>query len=330
MRIYGPQKSSDAISLTAEGQESIFWIRPGKRDNVGTSTKLILRKGKNPWAKVSKEAFIKSVETLVPNPPFPIRIEAGGQTTIRDENSFRSIRPEVPNKHSWSPTENIRLIEFGFVGKGLAGSCVIGLLENENIPVQQLVIKSKIVEVESQKFPLSKVFTMKDNEIEIKSTTIGTDTSGNIKADYSYNSGLRSTSVVSLHGITVPADLFPESWRVRNKQVRLSWPFPVSLVVDVTTPMDLDLNSARSEILNTEKMTEFEEELAYCIACGIKSKVDANYWQKLLEIIIVGGPVMRKGFERAHGTSERTMEYAQIIELPVQVLSLTNADELPF
>lgn len=43
-RIYGPHDSSEPISLTVEGQESIFLIKQGERKTPGTSTKLILRK----------------------------------------------------------------------------------------------------------------------------------------------------------------------------------------------------------------------------------------------------------------------------------------------
>jgi HSP90 family molecular chaperone len=43
-KVYGPHDSSEPINLTVEGQESIFWIKPGERKIPGTSTKLILRK----------------------------------------------------------------------------------------------------------------------------------------------------------------------------------------------------------------------------------------------------------------------------------------------
>ena len=43
-RVYAQHKSSDALNITVEGQESIFWIREGKREMPGTTTKLILRK----------------------------------------------------------------------------------------------------------------------------------------------------------------------------------------------------------------------------------------------------------------------------------------------
>src|SRR5258706_8012098 len=53
-RVYGPHKSSAPINITIEGQESIFWIKPGQLDIPGTKTKLVLRKNKNPWQKLSE------------------------------------------------------------------------------------------------------------------------------------------------------------------------------------------------------------------------------------------------------------------------------------
>ncbi len=54
-RVYEPHKSSEPLSITVEGQESIFWIRDGQRKMPGTTTKLILRKEKNPWDEMTEK-----------------------------------------------------------------------------------------------------------------------------------------------------------------------------------------------------------------------------------------------------------------------------------
>ena len=36
-RVYGPHDSSEAMNISIEGQESIFWIKPGQREVPGTS-----------------------------------------------------------------------------------------------------------------------------------------------------------------------------------------------------------------------------------------------------------------------------------------------------
>lgn len=52
-RIYAQHGSSGSLSITIEGQESIFLIREGKREQPGTTTKLILRKSNNPWERMT-------------------------------------------------------------------------------------------------------------------------------------------------------------------------------------------------------------------------------------------------------------------------------------
>ena len=89
-RVKGRHDSSPPLNVTVEGQESIFWIKPGQRDAPGTTTKLILRKV-HPWDKMSEDKFISSVENVIPNPPFKINIESTTQKRVRDENSFKEV-----------------------------------------------------------------------------------------------------------------------------------------------------------------------------------------------------------------------------------------------
>jgi molecular chaperone HtpG len=61
-RVKGPNNSSEPLNITIEGQDSIFWVKEGKRENVGTDTCLVLRKKKHPWDKMSHQQFITSVK----------------------------------------------------------------------------------------------------------------------------------------------------------------------------------------------------------------------------------------------------------------------------
>ena len=82
-RVKGPHESSPPLNIIVEGQESIFWIKPGERKVPGTSTKLVLRQNKNPWDNMTEEQFIKSVETVIPNPPFKIIIKTESQIKVK-------------------------------------------------------------------------------------------------------------------------------------------------------------------------------------------------------------------------------------------------------
>jgi molecular chaperone HtpG len=89
-----------------------------------------------------------------------------------------------------------------------------------------------------------------------------------------------------LHGIEIPSTLFPESWRRKNNQVKISWPFPLVIVVDIAGNNDLDLNSPRTEIILSEKWIDFEEKLAFTICNEIAKQVTPEYWNELKDILI--------------------------------------------
>jgi molecular chaperone HtpG len=285
-RVLGRHDSSPSLNITVEGQESIFWIRPGQKDAPGTTTKLILRKV-NPWEKMSEDEFIKSVETVVPNPPFKINIETSKQKKIRDQNSFKEVSAISLKDYSWKENENIRTFEIPIDKKeiGIIGSAIVAILESHGKPVERINLNSRDVEVEGVSYSLTKNLKLAENKItqESKSITISDD--GEIKEDSSTQQFASSTSRLSLHGIEVPTTLFPDFWRVKNNQVKISWPFPLIIVVDVCGKRDLDLNSSRTEIIKSEKWTNFEEELAFIICSGIAKEAGADYWNELKKIL---------------------------------------------
>lgn len=286
-RVYGAHDSSEAINITIEGQESIFWIKPGQREMPGTSTKLFLRKNVNPWDNLSEDEFIQSVENVVPNPPFKIKIETKSHTKVRDEYSFEEIKAESLKNNSWDKHENIREfnIEFSNEKQGFVGSVVVAILETHGLPTSSIEMTSKSIEIEGEHFALDKSLRMSSNEINESTTSITIDENGAIDQSDSYDHLCKSQSRLSLHGIEIPSTLFPESWRMQKNQVKLNWPFPMVIVVDVCGNMDLDLNSSRTQILMSEKWQKMEEILAFEICSGIANSVSTEYWNKLSELL---------------------------------------------
>lgn len=110
------------------------------------------------------------------------------------------------------------------------------------------------------------------------------DEDGEIDSSNSSNLLTRSKSLISLHGIEVPHNLFPDYWLTQKNQARLAWPLPILLVIDVCGPMDLDLNSSRTQILMSEKWLKLEEKLAHEIFSKIMEFVTAEHWKKLNKI----------------------------------------------
>lgn len=285
-RVYGPHKSSDPLNITVEGQESIFWIKSGTRETPGTSTRLILRKSHNPWDRMTENEFIENVENVIPNPPFEISIETQSHKKKRDENSFKEITSYSLKDYTWQENENIKFIDIPIDRKdiGLVGSATVAILESKNRPVERVELNSRDIEIEGESYTLERELRIDVNSIKESSKTITISDDGDIRTDDSSSKLASSNSKISLHGIEIPSSLFPERWRMKNNQVKINWPFPLIIVIDVCGNRDLDLNSPRTEIIISEKWTDFEEQLARIVCQHIKDSVEIEYWNNLFEI----------------------------------------------
>ena len=286
-RIYDSYRTSEPLNVTVEGQDSIFWIREGKRKMPGTTTKLVLRKETNPWERLTEDAFIRSVENIIPNPPFKIHIQTTSHEKIRDENSFIEKTVDSLKDNSWRVNENIRTFEIKLNDKnsGILGTALVAVLESHGSPCKRIELNSKDITIEDEVFTLEREISLDNNEITETSKSITIDDNGEIEKNTSHSVYSRSKSFVSLHGIEVPTTLFPDFWERKNNQVHLSWPFPLILIVDICGHRDLDLNSARTEIIISEKWVDFEEELAFLICGGIAKAVGLKYWSELKSIL---------------------------------------------
>lgn len=287
-KVYGPHESSSALSLIIEGQESIFWIKPGQRSKPGTTTKLILRQQQNPWKKMNEDQFIKSVESVIPNPPFSISIETKSHNKVRNENSFRELNASSMKDYSWRDHDNIKLfpIEFNNLSSGFLGSAIVAVLESHGNPIDQISMTTKRVIIEDEYYDLEKTLKLSGKEISLETTSITIDEDGTIESSNSSSRLAHSKSRISLHGIEVPSSLFPDIWTAQKNQVKLVWPFPILLVVDICGEMDLDLNSSRTQILMSDKWIKFEAALAYEILYSISATVSNDYWEKL-EVVLL-------------------------------------------
>jgi hypothetical protein len=287
-RLYAPHKSSEPLNITVEGQDSIFWIKPGLREIPGTTTKLILRKSKNPWDKMSEEDFIKSVENVVPNPPFTINIETNKEKRVIDEFSFEKVSVASLKDFSWKENENIDTFEIvlNYKEKGIVGSAVIAVLVEDGTPTNKIEINSKKILIEGNTYTLEKSLELWDSRIVQNSKSITINDESEISEDSSTQWLVTSKSQISLHGIIVPSSLFPDVLSRKRNQAKLSWPLPLIIIVDVGGSNDLDLNSSRTELLLGDKWMNFEETLAFQIFNDLANSVTPEYWNELKEILL--------------------------------------------
>jgi len=282
-RVYPDHKSSEAINLTVEGQDSIFWIKEGSKALPGTITKLVLRDTKNPWKDMTNDRFIKSVKNSIPNPPFLINIITETENSSIDENDFQSLTPtKFADSYYWKSYPNIKYLDISLNSSefGIKGIAQVAILEMKGMPKKEIFFEPNTVNIDGEEYVLKKKVWIRDNRIDEDSTSITIGEDFNINAYDSTNILAKSKAKISLQGIEIPCDLFPDSWNKKENQAIINFPFPITLIVDICGRRDLDLNSSRTEIITTEKWYDFEEKLAIQICQGICEVTSKKYWNK--------------------------------------------------
>lgn len=273
------------LKINVEGYDSIFTITKSNKKEPGTTTKLILRKAINPWDKLRNEEFIKVVKNSISKPEIPVEIITDKENISYTKQDFYKIKANSLKDYNWKKDENLKEIEFDFKLNGLEGCANLAFIQQNGIPVKSIDKLSETVEIKGEEYELSMEITYSTNEIRKSSSTIGITDEGEINQSSNYSNLAKSESRLSIHGISYPESLFP-TYYSRDKKAMIRWSFPMLLVLDIGGKNDLDLNSARNEILFNEKWEYLEQELAYIISKGIYENVNIRYWEKLKEILL--------------------------------------------
>lgn len=160
----------------------------------------------------------------------------------------------------------------------------IGILIKNGLPAEEIEILSKDVEIDGEIYTLSSNIKYKTNCITETSTSISVDEDGEIDTNTSWSERFKSKASLSIHGIEVPYNLFPDYSNRMSKAV-LKIPFPFSFRLDIGVNSDLNLNSARDQIIYDEKWLTFEENLYRIICRRLKDTLSSSDWKILNEII---------------------------------------------
>lgn len=275
----------EALHISIEGYESLFVISDSDKKEPGTDTILRLR-SVHPWDRMNENQFIQCIKTIVPNPAVQIEIETEKGKESYTSAYFDELDLEPLLDYSWNNTKNVRKIdidltceEYGFKGRGC-----IGILVRNGLPVEEVEILSKDVEIDGQVYTLSSNMKYEYNCITETSTSITVDADGDIDTDTSWSERYKSKASLSIHGIEVPYSLFRD-YSNRMSQAILKIPLPFSFRLDIGVNSDLNLNSARDQIIYDEKWLTFEENL-YCIICRkLKECLSTSEWKCLNEVI---------------------------------------------
>lgn len=151
--------------------------------------------------------------------------------------------------------------------------------------IAKIEVLSKEVIIDNERYEFGMSIHYGDYKIRKTSNTIDVDDEGEIKAGSHTSTVAESKSSFSVHGIDIPNGLFPK-YIDSGTKTKLRWPFPMLIILDLGGNHDLNLNSARTEILYDNKWVEFEGNLFFIVCEKIAEKIGKKKWKILKEILI--------------------------------------------
>lgn len=284
----------DPVHISIEGYESLFMITDGSRKEPGTDTIMKLRKV-HPWDKMNSDEFIKSVKALLPLPPFDIQITTDRKQEICSPDDFDELDLSLVQDYTWKhhnevEKRNIKNIFFdlNWSEYSFRGSACVACIVKNKMPVNKVDLISKNVNIDGEIYQLSYDISYGTNCIQKNSSSIEVNDSGEINSSSSFTHISDSQSVLSIHGIEVPCSLFSEPWylsRDIGPKALLKLPFPIAFRLDIGNNNDLNLNSARTEIIYDETWQKFEIEFFMVICNKIMEAVGKSFWDKFKNVI---------------------------------------------
>lgn len=284
-RIRGPYQTDEAINISIEGYDSLFVIKSGTRCEPGTRTVLELR-SVHPWQRMTKSEFVTCVKKLIPLPPFDIEIQTDDTREICSPDFFEELDLAIVDDHSWDNEDNVSILEFSLNDseKGFRGKAAMAFISNHSGDILESLDKcQKNVIVDGETFLLSSSISYATNCIHKSTTSLEVDEDGGISSHESFREVCKSFSRLSVHGIDVPCSLFRDYTNYGQKAV-LEFPFPLRFRLDVGSTNDLNLNSARTQVIYDEVWISFKQQLTETILTKIKGSLSKAKWRKMKRI----------------------------------------------
>ena len=299
-RLIEQYKYSDPLLINIEGFNSIFELKKGTLNEVGTKTKLTLNN--NPWNQIKNdEVFKEQVWDIFPN----LNINLIINTNLIKKNEEQEI-PDKCNQHSfdldtrflkfkkqiykWDQIDNLEILELDLneTKKGYKGKVLMAIIVENKLPILETTNREEEIDIDNKKYKLKTILEYSFNKVMQNIDTITIDIDKNIIVEPIIYDRCLSKSNVTLHGITVENKLFEEyefldyNKKIKQKKVSLNWVFPVAIIVDINE--DLALNAARTEFELNPKWDKFEINLIQDIFNKIKELKGMKYYNKLIEI----------------------------------------------
>lgn len=289
-RIIGRYQFDEALKISVEGYDSLFMITDSNRSEPGTNTTLKLRK-LHPWDKVNNEKFVQSIKNLIPLPPFEIKIKTDNNEEICSSNDFEQLDLSLIQDYTWKSISDIKKgnvkifnIDLNNYEYGFKGSASIACIMKTGIPVKNVNTISKEVYIDGDTYSLAYEISYGVNCIKKTSTRIEVNEDGEIEPSSSYNEITKSKSALSIHGIDVPCNLFADYSNYGQKTI-LDFPFPITFRLDIGGDNDLNLNSARTQIIYDDIWLKFELSFFKTICEKIRAIMGHRQWNSFKGII---------------------------------------------
>ncbi len=286
-RIIGRYKYEDPISVEINGYDSIFLIKDGSKEEPGTETILKLREN-HPWGEMDKKSFVDCIRSIVKNPQFPIRILYQQEDVYiykQEENLYKYDLERI--KKRWIMAPNIKRIDFEInsLEYGFKGIASVAYIERKDMPVSKLSMNNHYVVVDGKPYELFSTYTYDEYGIFKSSDTIEFSDDNEIVVVSNASTTMPSYAEVSLRGITIPRNLFVDFSDYEQKAV-INFPLPTILVLDVYDKTELNLNSARTNVVYDDAWKEFEQKLILVLCENLRSHLTKKQWSELQGIII--------------------------------------------
>jgi hypothetical protein len=287
-KVLGPYQTDEAIKISIEGYDSLFVIKAGVRREPGTMTVLKLR-DVHPWQRMTNNEFVTCVKKLVPLPPFDINIKCADFQEVCSPRFFEELDLSLEEDNSWKREENIKTIQFDLNDEknGFRGKAEMAFISNHRGQIlKSLDISQKDVIVDDETFTLSSRISYATNSIHKSTTNIEVNEDGNVTSNESFRDVCKSSSYISVHGIDIPCSLFRNYNNYGQKAV-LEFPFPIRFRLDIGSKNDLNLNSARTQIIYDEIWVSFERQFTETVLSKLKKIVSAKgIWDNMKNIFI--------------------------------------------
>jgi molecular chaperone HtpG len=281
-RIYEAHNSAPPLSLSVSGQESIFYTKKGSRSIPGTTTRLQL-KNDNSWANSPGLSIIEHVIKTIPFPPFAISIKAYGEEHNHRPRINNTILFNSDSDTNWlAANDNMLDFRIEFNGdEGITGACIASIFEHNGTPITALEGSPKIVQIDNESITLQSQSHIEFNRVYKSSQSVEWNESTNRISVKSIGGAPRaSRSKIALHGVAIPTSIFAEWVEGNHLNGMARWPMCFLIDINISTPLDLNLNSARTEVLKDSKWNIFEEKFLTLVLNHIKQHVTPEYWDE--------------------------------------------------